>query len=174
LYKKGAYCQVTHYRDETSDRGAQPHEVLFHELVHAYRFVSGKHPAHNARATGGLWRYDDAEEFFAVLITNIYISDPSTPAKSGLRRDHHGHEPLEADLASSFGFFSSGAQAFEFIDRLCKDHKQFTSDLCKIKAPFNPLMAYYHDRERARKMSRGKTAATRDLIGRLPIPGLEF
>jgi Effector protein len=174
LFAKGSYCVRSQYPDETSDRAAQPHEVLFHELVHAYRYVSGKHPAKATRATGGLWRYDNAEEFFAVLITNIYISDPSTPIKSGLRRDHQGHQQLEKDLASSFKFFNSGAQTFEFIDRLCKDHKQLTSDLCKTKSRFNPLAAYYHDPVLARKMSHNRTAATRDVIGHLPIPGLEF
>jgi len=165
---KGSYCQQSQYRDETSDRGAAPHEVLFHELVHAYRYVSGKHPAHAALARGGLRFYDNAEEFFAILITNIFISDPSTPITTGLRRDHWGHAALDENLASSFGFFSCGAQAFTFIDRLCKDHRKLTSGLAEIKATFNPLRAYYCDPERARKLSQNNTAKTRDLIGKLP------
>jgi hypothetical protein len=168
LFFQGSFCQQTQYHDQTTDRGAAAHEILFHELVHAYRFVSGKHPARNTKATGGLRNYDDAEEFYAVLITNIFISDPSTLIKSGLRRDHQNHTPLEDNLAKSFAFFSSGAQAFTLIDRFCRDHKQFATELAAIRAPFNPLHAYYCDPVRARMLSNNRMAKTRDLIGRLP------
>jgi hypothetical protein len=58
-----------------------PDEVLYHELVHASRIVRGvldRMPVdHN---------YDDAEEYLAVVLTNIYMSEKGQ--FSHLRADH--------------------------------------------------------------------------------------
>ena len=56
---------------------------------------------------GGLLNYQDEEEFIAVLVTNIYLTDPSSKDPSKLRRDHISFKTLESDLAESFTFFRS-------------------------------------------------------------------
>jgi hypothetical protein len=56
------------------------HEILFHELIHAFRGVSGKWNKQQ-----NLTRYGDSEEFLAVVLTNIFISDRSNKTKSSLR-----------------------------------------------------------------------------------------
>ena len=70
-----------------------PHEILFHELVHALRRVS--HNNHPRKVTGKLEGYADTEEFLAILATNIFIADASNPHKSGLRGNHEAHQSLD-------------------------------------------------------------------------------
>jgi hypothetical protein len=65
-------CSAT---QSVPNRGLYWDEILFHELVHVFRNVSGKWK--QQPLIGGLFRNDDTEEFFAVMVTNIYISDRS-------------------------------------------------------------------------------------------------
>jgi hypothetical protein len=55
--------------------GSQPDVVLLHEMVHALRMMQGQYnkvPTKNAF-------YDDEEEFVAIVIANVYLSQsPST------------------------------------------------------------------------------------------------
>ncbi len=50
-----------------------PHEILVHELVHALRRVSGH--LHPHKVINRLQPYTHTEEFLAILVTNIFISD---------------------------------------------------------------------------------------------------
>lgn len=163
-YSRGSYCYNSeHYGDSTSNRGALPSEVLFHELVHGYRRVTGK--VKKEPLYGGLLRYDNSEEFYAVLLTNIFISDTSNHYKTDLRQDHSGHAGLEAELDSSFGFFQSGAKAFLLVDQFCNDHPDLSKKLAGVKAPFNPLAAIYANRHKARMISQSTLPKQRDLVG---------
>ena len=86
--------------------GATPSLVLFHELSHAYRAARG---ALYPRPTiGSSVFYDDMEEFFAVVLTNVLATDPTFgTANRGLRADHTGHSTLAANLSTSKGFVAS-------------------------------------------------------------------
>jgi hypothetical protein len=141
-----------------------PHEKLFHELVHALRMLTKKRsrvPEH-----GGLLRYDNNEEFYAVLVTNIFISDPSNGFKSGLRQGHTApHQPLDKELASSFDFFRSGRRTYALIAQFFRDHPSFAHELACSRAVFNPLAAYDRSPARARQMSESGQAQARDTIG---------
>ena len=77
--------------------GSLADEALFHELVHAFRMASGKSTdaTHAPFTRSGLSDCDNEEEFIAVLVTNIYISDPPNKPASTLRRDHHSFGVLE-------------------------------------------------------------------------------
>jgi hypothetical protein len=82
---------------DTKGIGSQTDEVLVHEMVHALRNAQGKSnwiPTNNKR-------YDNDEEFLAVVVTNVYIS-----AKGGarFRADHWGHKELKPPLNTSKGF----------------------------------------------------------------------
>jgi hypothetical protein len=55
------------------------HEVLCHELVHAFRSGVGTIHQRTKRA-----------ETLAIMITNIFASETNKPA---LRKDHDGHDP---------------------------------------------------------------------------------
>jgi hypothetical protein len=136
-------------------------EVLFHELVHVFRNVSGKWSARPV--FGGLSKYTNSEEFVAVLLTNIYISDRSNKIKSGLRRDHKTFDALEPKLAQPWGFFTSGQQAFGLIQSFVTDNPGISRRIANdvASAPFNPIADYFADRHKAEKLSR--EAVPRDI-----------
>lgn len=138
-------------------------EILFHELVHAFRNVAGKWNA--PKLNHGLHRYTNNEEFYAVMLTNIYISDRSNKIKSSLRADHRGFRPLPADFDEGFEFFGAGRQVFSLVEQFCKDHPGLSKrvSLDVAKAPFNPIANYYTDKEKARRISQA--AVQRDLAG---------
>lgn len=87
---------------------------------------------------GGLTGYGNIEEFIAVLVTNIYISDVTNSDKSGLREDWYGHGTLESKLADSYRFFRLGTKAFNLIATFCDDNPGFTKMLAKVRAKFQP------------------------------------
>lgn len=163
------YPRVRHI--PASPNGDQPDEVLYHELVHAFRRSSSKR--NRVESAGGLIDYDSNEEFYAILSTNIYISDLTNRRKTGLLRDHKiGANPLEAALARSFEFFRSSTNAFAMVDQFAKDNPGFSGAMAKVKAPFNPLAAYFADKLKAQKESQSATAMIRDLTGWAQAMGL--
>jgi hypothetical protein len=128
--------------------GSLPQEVLFHELVHSLRRVSGQ--LHNWNLKGG---YGNNEEFTAILVTNIFISDVTNPVKSGLRADWVSHSALDPKLADSFRFFAGGTKIFNLIATFCDENAGFTKLLSRVRARFNPIAAYYRDRRKAFEMA---------------------
>jgi hypothetical protein len=138
-------------------------EILFHEMVHAFRRVSRKH--NRAALNLGLHRYTSNEEFYAVMVTNIYISDRSNKIKSGLRADHQGFRPLAPELDEGFEFFSAGRQVFGLVEQFWNDHPGFSKRVAidAYEAPFNPLADYNINKDKARRLS--EEAGHRDLAG---------
>lgn len=176
LYPRVLYSPATMGREgpcwkflvKTNQTNASlPHEVLFHELVHAFRSVTkSSHKQYTYKESkGGLHRYDNDEEFIAVLVTNIYISDPSNRNKTGLRADHQTGYALQNDMAGSFEFFRSSAATFWLIQKFCKENPGLTAALAKVPAKFNPLAAYYTDPEKARRISAQPAVHERDANG---------
>lgn len=153
-------CYASLQKDETS-RGLLPDEILFHELVHALRGTSAQYMS-LIPLSGGLKRYDSREEFIAVLCTNIYITDPSKKSKSGLRRDHIQYTPLEKGLDGSFEFYRSARNAYAQVAQFCNENRGFTKALSRVKTRFNPIAAYYQDKEKAYQMSNSAIAYVRD------------
>lgn len=146
-----------------ANRGLYWDEILFHELVHVFRNVSNKW---NTPPLGfGLHRYTNNEEFIAVLVTNIYISDSSNKIKSGLRADHQTFNPLSTDFDEPFEFFSSSTQTFNLVEKFCKENPGFTKKVANDLAAtvFNPLADYYASPDTARK--RSQNAVQRDVAG---------
>jgi hypothetical protein len=145
------------------NRGLFWDEILFHELVHVFRNVSQKW---NQPPLGfGLHHYTDNEEFIAVLVTNIYISDRTNKIKSGLRADHDTFNPLSTDFDEPFEIFSSSTQVFSLVEQFCRDNPGFTIRVANdvADAAFNPLADYYAAPDLAREKSRN--AVKRDVVG---------
>ncbi len=75
--------------------GVAPHQILLHEMLHAYRF---QHGFADLGSTGDA--YDNMEEYFAIVVTNVYISC-ADGASARLRSSHHGFDSLtDAQIAS--------------------------------------------------------------------------
>ncbi len=112
---------------------------LFHEMCHGLHVMMGKEQAHIGlkNATGGLEGYDSMDEFWAISLTNVYLSEKHYPS---LRKDHHGREPLEPRLCTSEAFASHFQAAMKLV---CDSAPGFTKEIAKVPARFNPYKAYY-------------------------------
>ncbi|MCW5746901.1 MAG: hypothetical protein KIT36_11975 [Alphaproteobacteria bacterium] len=139
--------------------------IFFHELVHALRDISQskRRDYKGVVMSGGLYRYDNFEEFIAVLCEDIYVSERGNP--HALLGDHRGIKPLAPELTGSFKFFASSAMTFRYVDRFCKENPGFTKALSQVRARFNPLAAYYQDRAKALSYSSQTSAYERDAAG---------
>lgn len=112
--------------------------MLFHELAHAYRYANG---AFNRRpTTAGSSGYTDMEEFFAVVLSNVLISDPTySSGNRTLRADHAGFQPLASTLSTSRGFVSHIPNRNK-IRELVASEPELTKALAGVKSYFNPFV----------------------------------
>lgn len=135
------------------NRGMLFDEVLYHELFHVFRGVSGKWK--KTALSGHLSNYTDTEEFFAVLVTNIYLSDKSNKIKTGLRASHATAHPLGTSFAEPWGFFARGRDVFGLVDQLYQENRGLFLKLANdvANAEFNPLTDYLVDKDKARRAS---------------------
>lgn len=139
--------------------GRLGHEILFHELVHAFRGVSGKW---NKVALGlNMSRYTDSEEFLAVMLTNIFISDGSNKKKSSLRADHTDYQSLAPDFVAPFSFFESSTLVLPLVKKFVEENHGLAIMLAHSHAPFNPIADYVASSDKAELSS--KKAVPRDL-----------
>jgi hypothetical protein len=118
----------------------QPDDVLFHELVHAYRAMLGIFEFVEVKDT---WHF--TEEFFAVVLTNIYVSE--TGRSGSLRGDHSEQFHSLKDVSGSesdesFYLAPSNRRERTLIDQLCEEMPELTdplSDLVQKNGTWNPL-----------------------------------
>jgi hypothetical protein len=109
--------------------------VLVHELTHSLRAAAG------AMQRKSLCNaFDDQEEFFAVLVENLFRSEC---AKGGqqlmLRWHHHGHTEMPPKLADPAFFFRFHRQRIVQIER---EMPRFITKLMDIRdIAFNPFAA---------------------------------
>jgi len=120
--------------------GSSPSQVLFHEMAHGYREMRG----HLFRlATLGTSRpYDNREEFFAIVLSNVFISDPTNPAVNRtLRSDHWGFSPLPAAQSTSRGFLAHRPNTV-MLKQQAAEEPNLVTDLKRVGGPFNPFKAF--------------------------------
>jgi len=132
-------------------------EILFHELVHAFRQVSGKLKAQGLGK--GLTFYGTNEEFNAVLVQGIYASERKKP----IRSSHWHHFEIDKNLSTSMRFFQSGEETFKWVEKFCQENPGFTKALAQIDLPFNPINSYYYDPE-VKTYGRSRVAKSRDTM----------
>lgn len=138
------------------DFAGLPHEYLHHELVHAFRQTLDLWMP--IGLPKGMEHYQDYEEFYAVLLTNILISDESNTFKSKLRGAYTVQRELAPEFADSLGFYRSSPYAFPIIDNFCSKHREYTKSLVRVKGAFNPIAAMYTDRKKAEENSQAAEA----------------
>ena len=137
-------------------------ETLFHELVHAFRQMSGLEdsfpldaPFEVLRRGGGTVTqlmtqttatrpnkhsqiYNEYEEFVAILLTNIYRSENK---RIGLRRDHLGDAgELAYPLTNARNFLTVWRPQ---IERLCGEMHLLCNQLAAVECQFNPIFELY-------------------------------
>jgi hypothetical protein len=119
--------------------GSQPDEILFHELVHAYRMMQGLYNPVPTK-TADLWNYLNEEEWLAILIANIYIAAKNS-LQNQLRADHEGHTKLEAPLNSSVGFLNNEDHR-GLVQKYWMQEGALYQFLATVFAPYNPIYEF--------------------------------
>jgi hypothetical protein len=123
-------------------------DQLLHELVHAMREMRGQMslvPTQNKQ-------WENEEEFFAILVTNIYVSEKGQKI---LRATHHDMSRLDPDLSTSEKFLAKGGtnlsrDQLEVRRLVAKLISQDWGMCCSIaqsvvKAEFNPIREYFRN-----------------------------
>ena len=132
---------------DPTNRGSSADDVLFHELVHAFLQL-----AQIFRSVPRMDGYHNREDFYAVLFTNIYVSEQNKSLSPNhtkhLRGDHnlpfHTLDEGEPDVARagdpSLQFYKK--YTFEIDDLFHSDSVAMThlaEKLATVPAAFNPL-----------------------------------
>jgi hypothetical protein len=113
--------------------GAARDEILLHELVHAYMIQRGLSSIRNlqrARYARRLRRFDIVDDFFAIMITNVYSSECGRP----IRRDHQGFQALNRNAMSII----SDPRFGPLFNALAKGAPDLVKELRAIDTAFNP------------------------------------
>jgi hypothetical protein len=125
--------------------GAGADEVLLHELVHALRAMRGRWDP----VPTTIRSYDNQEEFFAILITNIYMSEKQ-PDVYLFRSGHRDFSPLDPFQADSEGFLRQ-PDNLRLVDRLCGQEAPLCQRIRYVTRPtFNPIRELLENRSRYR------------------------
>jgi hypothetical protein len=119
--------------------GGTPAEALFHELVHAFRFVTEKASKRKGPSTPPGSKktypeYDTEEDFFAILIANIFASETGRPLRAG----HDDTATLPSHLASNQGFLAV-EDYLRLVRQFCSDHPSVSIQLRDVPGVFNPI-----------------------------------
>jgi hypothetical protein len=119
--------------------GNGPSAILFHEMAHAYREMRGNFNARRTTQQG----YENQEEFFAILISNIFVTDPSARVQlRTLRADHQGFTPLPMAQSTSQGFLEVAENRL-LVAQFWGQEFSLMADLLNVNASFNPTREYY-------------------------------
>lgn len=113
-----------------------PDQVLFHELTHSYRQTTGQQT--HVPLIGYALRYEETEEFLAVLLSNIYVSETG----GTVLRGDHGVAVLRPELTKPGGFFGDTPEGRSHRGALALtklDPSMFRKLANVRSAPFNPL-----------------------------------
>ena len=122
--------------------GSQPDDVLIHELIHAGRRLGGD--MKQVPLTGSLADYDSEEEFFAVMVTNIDISEAGRQGSAFNTNlvANHGVAPLNAPLNISEVFMLQPG-IWNLVDKYCTQHPNIVPMIAQSPAQFNPVRTYF-------------------------------
>jgi hypothetical protein len=121
-----------------------PDAVLLHEMVHAVRMLYGQLLQAPTWDKG----YDNEEEFFAVLVANIYMAEAG---KGRLRANHQGKSVLSPTLNTSQNFLGRDEDSPTTIQLenrrlvhkfVCQNHILSAHITVKSTAWFNPIREF--------------------------------
>jgi hypothetical protein len=127
-------------RAATIGPGTAPDTILFHELVHATRDLMGV--ASNMRVNR---LFPDVEEYLAVVLADIYISEttPLAPLRGGYG-DSHRFPTLANPERFLDNLLHLHPSPRELLNTFWIDQKQLFEDLAFIIGiAFNPVMQLY-------------------------------
>src|SRR5262249_22867075 len=120
-----------------------PLDLFLHELTHSLRHLRGQTECIPTVVPG----YGNQEEFFAILVTNIFMSECG---KTALRGDHTRTGVLTGGLSTSEGFLGKGVtpsveqyQNRWLVNWLAVEDPDLCLNIRNVTtAPFNPIREY--------------------------------
>ncbi len=134
---------------DTSRYGYGADDVLFHECVHAWRAMKG---VFEVVATGDTWRA--SEEFFAVVLSNIYVSEtrPGDP----LRGDNLERFSTLKEAGRQEGDAAFAMQYSAYFTQMKREMSELIEPLLATKAGerigiWNPFRAEHEQQEKQLK-----------------------
>jgi hypothetical protein len=113
--------------------GGTFHDVLLHEMLHGLRQMAGQQdrsPLPNG--------WTSMEEFYAILITNVSMSERG---HKQFRKNHTGFGVLEPEFSSSAGFLMN-PQHLKWVDWLYNTNAVMFKQVGQVNARFNPIEEY--------------------------------
>ncbi len=123
--------------------GFKPDEVLFHELVHVTRMIRGRFTHVKVDGKGG---YGNIEEYFATVISNVYLSDEGqTKLRGFYSNDFIKQNKREVKI--------NGETVMVIIDPLpkdwsvMKDPDNFYNNPDNLDIPPRQLMQIFKDKQ---------------------------
>ena len=122
--------------------GLSDEEVLVHELVHALRDMEGRYNPIPLKEPDK--DYQDTEEFYAVLVANIFMSERG---ETKLRKDYKDlKHPLKAAWSTSAGFLSDATHR-RWVSRFCLlEEPTLAQQIAALTtSPFNPIREYLNN-----------------------------
>jgi hypothetical protein len=127
-YHPAAFAEQTKRRGGYMEPGTGPGEVLFHEMVHAYRWMAGM--GRSNTPVVGYPLFTDLDEFYAILAANVYRSERGF---TRLRADHKTSNWTTSTSSDYYDEFKSQIQTW-FADQLA-----FCLAMARCPAKFNPF-----------------------------------
>jgi hypothetical protein len=120
--------------------GQKPDEILCHEMVHASRYLGGDF---KMTPIPSMPDYDNEEDYFAILVTNIYSSEKKRGFES-FRKSHHLRYKPEMDaVEASPLMFVLKDDNLRLIAKFCEQHPVIAPMIARAPAAFNPIRDYY-------------------------------
>jgi hypothetical protein len=160
---------VSRQQGHLHDAGAMPHEVLYHEMVHSLRQMLGL--AEQIRLGAN---FDNTEEFYAILLANIYISERNNslaPAnQEDLRADHHSSESIFEQLRNGSEMLNRNSRDLSgdflripgnatVINRLIAEQPTFCSQVAGVNCGFNPIRRVFLTQRQAQAQPRNQAGS---------------
>ena len=121
-------------------------EILIHELVHTGRKLDGIYK--HIETEGAAARYDNLEDFIAILLTNIYMSEKGKKVFRGshgsTRIARDDHVILSKEESTSLGFLNV-KDNYSIVAAFCEKDR-LAPGFMMLDVPFNPIRAYVRTR----------------------------
>lgn len=119
--------------------GSSPDAVLFHELVHAYRHITGSRLEYSRTVDG--FPSQKYEEFVAILVTNVYLS-----AANSTQLRSFNHDVIDV-MADPKNYMNRNGNR-QMVEELCGSSKirPFLMELALVPCDFNPLAEVLYPR----------------------------
>jgi outer membrane protein OmpA-like peptidoglycan-associated protein len=117
----------------------QPDSVLLHELVHAGRHLSRvfkKRPL--PRALDG---YEDQEEFFAILVQDIYLSESGRKTLDGRNNLRGAHDNKTTEDGDPKAFLCDPAK-YDLVKQYWDESPNVAPLIAQVDTDFNPIQLY--------------------------------